>query len=79
MLNLRAMLSEMDITHPQDGFDIRILVEIKRTRGALVSKTIQDKILSPMLPREFWRLCEFWSEDLEKALLPNIAPGILEG
>jgi hypothetical protein len=73
------MLTEVDVLNPRDGFDVRILVEIKKTKGALILQSLQEKVLTPMLPREFWRLCEFWSDDLVKALVPDIAPKILDG
>jgi hypothetical protein len=70
------MLSEMIINRPSDGWDIRLLVEVKETKGALVSKELQEQVLMPMIPREFWGLVEFWSESLETVVFPGIAPQV---
>ena len=66
------MLTEMVINRPYDGWDIRILVEIKLSKGAFISKNLQHEILTPMMPYEFWGLVEFWSEERERAIMPGV-------
>lgn len=73
ILDMRAMLTEMVINRPDQGWDIRILVELKETPGAFVSKSLQRAVLSSMMPFEFWGLVEFWSEDREKSIMPGLS------
>jgi hypothetical protein len=74
-LNTRALVVEMVLSRPQKGWDVRILVETKQTSHAFASHEAKEKILTPMLPREFWGLVEFWSESFIELMLPGLATG----
>jgi hypothetical protein len=57
---------------------VRILVELKTSKGALLSNTLQRSVLESMMPREFWGLVHFWSEDMVRSLFPAIAPLVVD-
>lgn len=72
ILNLRSLLKEVVVMHPEDGYSVVILVEVKATKGAFMLKSLQEQILMPLMPREFWGLVEFWSEESARLILPGV-------
>lgn len=67
---MRALVSELSLNNRNTPYDVRILLEVFKSKGTRL------EVLQSSIPREFWGLVELWNEEEMRAVYSDL-PGKL--
>lgn len=77
IINIRAMVAELSL---QSGgeYEVVLLTHVKDDSIRLDDPLVWDRLLQEHIPREFWRMTQFWNMPQEVAHYPQLDPELME-